>query len=36
MSTKLSPLTEEEAFLPEDHWAEKYLSLTIDGYNTGS
>lgn len=34
-ASKLGPLTEDESFLPEDHWAEEGLNIITDGYYTG-
>jgi len=36
VATQLSPLTEEESFLPDSYWAEKYLDVSLEGYNSGS
>lgn len=36
MALKLSPLTKEESFMPSDFWAEKYLDVSIDGFNSGT
>ena len=36
LAAKLGPLTEEESFLPADHWGEKYLDISMNDFNSGS
>jgi hypothetical protein len=36
LATKLGPLTEEESFLPSDHWAEYAMKIVFYGYFSGA